>query len=235
MNAHLGPTSSARGGLDVQYQFWTTRGFAVLDVNYRGSTGYGRAYRERLVGNWGVIDVQDCEDGVRDLVARGLVDPKRVAIRGADAGGFTALQALATTDAFSAGTSVCGVADLRSLVRETPKFLSRYTFRLLGTTNADDPVWDERSPLGHVDAIHAPLLLMQGTEDTVVPPSQSRAIYRALRERGLPVALLDFEGEGHGFRRAESIKRAWESELGFYAKVWHIDAKDAADLPVDNL
>lgn len=235
VNAHSGPTSAARCGLDVEYQFWTTRGFAVLDVNYRGSTGYGRAYRERLVGNWGVIDVQDCEDGVRELVSRGLADPKRVAIRGADAGGFTALRALATTDTFSAGTSVCGAADLRSLVHETPKFLSRYTSRLLGTSDLEDPVWDDRSPLRHVEQVRAPLLLMQGEDDTIVPPSQSRAIYQALRSRGLPVALLSFAGEGHGFRRAESIRRAWESELGFYAKVWNIDAKDAADLHVDNL
>lgn len=235
VNVHGGPTSAARPGLAIALQYWTTRGFAVLDVNYRGSTGVGRAYRERLNGNWGVMDVSDCADGAEYLLGRGLVDPARVAVRGASAGGFTALAALATTDVFTAGTSLYGIADLRALARETHKFESHYANRLLGSSDLSDPVWDDRSPIHHVDGIHAPLLLLQGADDKVVPPTQARTMYEALEEQGRAVAMVVFEGEGHGFHRADTIKRAWAIELGFYGAVWGLATDGGADVDVANL
>ncbi|MDC4233198.1 S9 family peptidase [Actinomyces sp. B33] len=228
VHVHGGPTSASRPGLQVPFQYWTSRGFAVLDVNYRGSTGFGRAYRERLNGNWGVMDVSDCADGARYLVDRGLVDPGRIAIRGGSAGGFTTLGALATTDVFTAGTSFYGVADLRALTRETHKFESHYAFRLLGTEDLDDPVWQERSPLTHIDRITAPLLLLQGSEDRVVPPSQATAMHDAMAARGADVELKIYEGEGHGFRSAEHIKDAWQTELAFYRRVWGLQCDEEA-------
>lgn len=235
VNAHGGPTSAARPGLSMSVQYWTTRGFAVLDVNYRGSTGFGRAYRERLNGHWGVMDVSDCADGARYLVSQGLVDAARIAIRGRSAGGFTALSALATTDVFSAGTSFYGIGDLAAMARDTHKFESRYFFRLLGSSDFSDPVWGQRSPVDHVDAIHAPLLLMQGDADRVVPPSQARSMYDALASSGHPVCLKVFEGEGHGFRKASTIRAAWADELGFYGRVWGLDTDGGAVVDVENL
>lgn len=235
VNAHGGPTSAARPGLSMSVQFWTTRGFAVLDVNYRGSTGFGRAYRERLNGNWGVMDVSDCADGARYLVAQGLADPDRIAIRGRSAGGFTALSALTTSDVFSAGTSFYGIADLEAMARETHKFESHYVFRLLGSSDFSDPVWRDRSPLYHVDAVRAPLLLMQGEADEVVPPSQARTMYDALADAGRPVCLVTFPGEGHGFRKAASIQQAWADELGFYGAVWGLHTDGGAQVDVENL
>lgn len=235
VNVHGGPTSSTRPGLKIPLQYWTSRGFAVLDVNYRGSTGFGRAYRERLNGNWGVMDVEDCADGARSLVERGLVDPKRIAIRGGSAGGFTALAALVRTDVFTAGTSFYGISDLRRLEEETHKFEAGYAFRLIGSDDLEDPVWKERSPLFHIDGISAPLLLLQGAEDRVVPPTQARAMAEALEERGNAVALRIYEGEGHGFRKATTIRDAWACELAFYSKVWGIDSDVESDLVVSNL
>lgn len=235
VNVHGGPTSSSRPGLDVSRQFWTTRGFAVLDVNYRGSTGAGRGYRERLNGHWGEMDVSDCVDGALHLVSRGLVDPSRLAIRGASAGGLTVLQALATTDTFSAGTSLYGVSDLRALVRETHKFESQYAFRLVGSSDLSDPVWDQRSPIDHIENIDAPLLLLQGADDHVVPPSQTRALHDALRDAGHPVAMVTFEGEGHGFRKAATIRTAWATELGFYGRAWGLSTVGGADVRIENL
>lgn len=239
VNVHGGPTSASRPGLKIPLQYWTSRGFAVLDVNYRGSTGFGRAYRERLNGNWGVMDVHDCADGARSLIARHLVDPKRIAIRGGSAGGFTVLSALAHTDVFTAGTSSYGIADLKSLERDTHKFESGYAFRLLGSSNLDDPVWRERSPLFHIDQIKAPLLLLQGAEDAVVPLNQAVAMHDALVKRGNAVALKIYEGEGHGFRKADTIRDAWASELAFYSRVWGIscdgDPEVAAELTISHL
>ncbi len=235
VNAHGGPTSSARPGLNMAFQYWTSRGFAVLDVNYRGSTGAGRDYRERLTGNWGVMDVSDCADGASDLIARGLVDPARVAIRGSSAGGFTALCALVSTTVFTAGTSLYGISDLRALARDTHKFESHYAGRLLGSFDTSDPVWQERSPLFHVDQITAPLLILQGGQDTVVPPAQARAMADALEDNGRRVALVIFEDEGHGFRRAETIKQAWADELGFYGAVWDLSVDGGAEVAVANL
>lgn len=235
VNVHGGPTSSTRPGLSVATQYWTSRGFAVLDVNYRGSTGFGRAYRERLNGNWGVMDVQDCADGAKSLIERGLADPKRIAIRGGSAGGFTTLNALVRSDVFTAGTSFYGIADLKMLEAETHKFEAGYSFRLLGSSDLSDPVWEDRSPLFHIDEITAPLLLLQGAEDRVVPPSQAHAMYDALVAKGNAVALKIYEGEGHGFRRATTIRDAWAAELAFYSRVWGLDVEVESDLVVTNL
>ena len=220
VNVHDGPTASARPGLSLPVQFWTSRGIAVLDVNYRGSTGAGRAYRERLNGHWGEMDVADCADGAIDLIQRGLVDPKRVAIRGYSAGGFTALMALAQTDVFSGGVSVAGITDLRTISDETHKFESRYFERLIGTDDPSNPLWDERSPLAHAGAIKAPVLLLHGEDDAVVPVRQARAMAEEISVSGSEVILRVFPGEGHRFRRAETILRGHELELGFYETIW---------------
>ena len=235
VNVHGGPPSSARPGLSIPFQYWTSRGFAVLDVNYRGSTGFGRAYRERLSGNWGVMDVQDCVDGARYLIGLGLVDPGRVAIRGASAGGFTALSALAASDVFTAGASFSGITDLRKLNEVAHKFESSYPTHLLGSSDPADPVWAERSPINHIDRITAPLLILQGADDHVVPPSQAHAMYEALRERGNAVAMRIYEGEGHGFRSAAHIKDAWQTELAFYRTVWGIAQSSPIHVEIANL
>lgn len=235
VNVHGGPTSSTRPGLSIPLQYWTSRGFAVLDVNYRGSTGFGRAYRERLNGHWGVMDVNDCVDGVRCLVDRGFVDPKRVAIRGGSAGGFTTLNALANTDVFTAGTSLYGIADLRLLSAETHKFESRYDARLIGTEDPNSELWATRSPITHIHQINAPLLLLQGEDDKVVPPSQARLMFDALKDRGNAVAMKIYPGEAHGFRRAETIRDAWSSELAFYGRVWDMDVDVESDIDIANL
>lgn len=235
VNVHDGPTSASRPGLKVPFQYWTSRGFAVLDVNFRGSTGFGRRYRERLNGSWGVIDVFDAVDGALYLTGLGLVDSERIAIRGGSAGGFTTLAALMSSDVFSAGCSLFGFGDLRAVAEQTHKFESHYPFRLLGTDDLSDPVWEERSPLFHTDRITAPLLLLAGAKDPVVPPSQATAMFEALRDAGVPTAMHIFENEGHGFRHAENIKFAWEAELGFYGKVWGFAPDGAAEIEVENL
>lgn len=217
---HGGPTSAATPVLSLDVQYWTSRGFAVVDVNYGGSTGYGRPYREELLGNWGVIDVADCLAAARWLARRGRVDGNRLAIRGGSAGGYTTLLALAQADTpFAAGASHFGVADLEAIAADTHKFESRYLDRLVGPYPEARDVYVERSPIHHVDRFTRPLIVLQGSEDEVVPPSQSEAIVDALRGRGVPVAYLLFDGEQHGFRRAENIRRALDAELSFYAQV----------------
>ena len=228
VNVHGGPTEAARPGLQVPFQYWTSRGFAVLDVNFRGSTSFGRAYRERLNGNWGVMDVQDCIDGARYLIDLGRVDPARVAIRGRSSGGFTVLNALASSDVFTAGASFSGIADLVKLAETSHKFESHYDAILLGTDDPSDPVWAQRSPVNRVADIKAPLMLLQGTDDPVVPVEQAKEMYEALRAAGNAVALKLYEGEGHGFRSAQNIKDALLSELSFYRTVWGI----ATDTPI---
>lgn len=235
VNVHGGPTDAARAGLQVPFQYWTSRGFAILDVNYRGSTGFGRAYRNRLDGNWGIMDVDDCVDGAQYLADQGLVDGQRMAIRGVSAGGFTVLSALARTNVFSAGTSFYGLTDLRALAQETHKFESRYIFGLIGSSNVEDPVFEERSPIHNIDGIGEPLLLLHGAYDPIVPSSQATAIHDALAAKGSPVALKIYEGESSGFLRAATIKDAWESELGFYGKVWGLKVEGGADIEVANL
>ena len=221
--SHGGPTSRTRAVLDIEIQFWTTRGFAVVDVNYGGSTGYGRAYRERLDGAWGIVDVADCVAAARHLAEAGEVDGARLAIRGGSAGGYTTLASLVFTDAFAAGASYYGVADLEALARDTHKFESRYLDRLVGPWPQEAELYRERSPIHHVDRLSTPVILLQGLEDAVVPPAQAEAMAAALERKGIPYEYLAFEGEQHGFRKAETIKRAAEAELAFYGQVFNFE------------
>jgi dipeptidyl aminopeptidase/acylaminoacyl peptidase len=217
---HGGPTSTASPVFSTGVHYWTSRGFAVVDVNYGGSTGYGRAFREELLGQWGIVDVADCLAAARHLARAGRVDGERLTIRGGSAGGFTTLAALARDDTpFAAGADHFGVADLEALARDTHKFESRYLDRLVGPYPEARDVYVERSPIHHVDRFTRPLIVLQGSEDAVVPPAQSETIVDALRERKVPVAYLLFDGEQHGFRRAENIRRALDAELSFYAQV----------------
>ncbi|MGB8434990.1 MAG: S9 family peptidase [Burkholderiales bacterium] len=233
---HGGPTGATTPSFSLAIQFWTSRGIAVLDVNYRGSTGYGRAYRELLRGLWGVADVEDCVDGAMHLVAQGRVDEKRLAIRGGSAGGFTALAALTFYDFFNAGASYYGIGDLEALARDTHKFESRYTDSLVGPYPERKDLYEARSPIHFVDQLSCPVIFFQGLADKVVPPNQAETMVDALRAKGLPVAYLAFEGEQHGFRRAETIIRAREAELYFYGKVFGFTPADAIDpVPIENL
>lgn len=218
---HGGPTAMALPVLNVAVQYWTSRGFAVVDVNYGGSTGYGRAYRELLRGAWGVVDVADCIAAAQWLAAHGRVDVARLCIRGGSAGGFTTLAALARPDTpFTAGADHYGVADLAALAADTHKFESRYLDGLIGPYPQRRDIYFERSPINQVHDFIRPLIVLQGLEDEVVPPDQSTMIVDALRAKGVPVAYLAFEGEQHGFRRAENIRRALDGELSFYAQVF---------------
>jgi dipeptidyl aminopeptidase/acylaminoacyl peptidase len=217
---HGGPTAMAHGRLNLEVQYWTSRGFAVVDVNYRGSTGYGRAYRQRLRGAWGVVDVEDAISAVRFLIARGAADPNRLIIRGRSAGGFTALAALTSRpEVFHAAGIYYGVADTEQLVHETHKFESRYLDGLIGKYPEEAAVYRARSPVHSVARINCPAIFFQGLEDRVVPPDQSMAMVEAIRAKGIPVALVTFEGEQHGFRKAESITRCLDAELAFYGAV----------------
>ncbi len=234
--SHGGPTGAASAILDLDIQFWTSRGFAVVDVNYGGSTGYGRAFRERLAGNWGIVDVDDCVGAALYLAGRGDVDPGRLAIRGGSAGGYTTLSALAFRDVFKAGASHYGVSDLETLATDTHKFESRYLDGLVGPYPARRDLYIERSPIHHTDGLNCALILFQGLDDKVVPPEQSRAMYEAVRAKGLPVAYLAYEGEGHGFRQAANIVRTLEAELYFYSKVFRFDLADpVAPVAIENL
>lgn len=234
--SHGGPTSASSPGLTLSLQYWTTRGFAVVDVNYGGSTGYGRPYRERLKDNWGVVDVDDCCSGATFLVEQGRVDPQRLAIRGGSAGGYTTLAALAFRNTFVAGVSKYGIGDLEALATDTHKFESRYLDGLVGAYPRDKQVYLDRSPIHHVDQLDCALLVLQGTDDKVVPPAQSIQMADAVRAKGQPVAIKVYPGEGHGFRMAETVKDATESELAFYGRVFgFVPAGDPPELQVDNL
>jgi len=229
---HGGPTSSTSSAFSLAIQFWTSRGFAVVDVDYGGSSGHGRAYRERLNGNWGLTDVADCVNSARWLAERGVVDPERLAIRGGSAGGFTTLAALTFTDVFSAGASHYGVADLAALARDTHKFESRYLDGLVGPWPEAEQIYQERSPIHHTDRLERPLILLQGLEDEIVPPSQAEMMVDALREKGIPYAYVAFKGEQHGFRKAENIIRALMAELYFYSRVFGFEVTGKID-PVE--
>jgi dipeptidyl aminopeptidase/acylaminoacyl peptidase len=218
--SHGGPTSATDGVFSPSIQFWTSRGIAVLDVNYGGSTGYGRAYRERLNGQWGVVDVDDCANGAKYLVERGRVDGNRLAITGGSAGGYTTLCALTFRDTFKAGASHFGISDLEALSADTHKFESRYDQSLVGPLPESRELYRQRSPIHYTDRLSCPVIFFQGLDDKVVPPNQAELMVAALRAKGLPVAYVAFEGEGHGFRRAENIKRALEGELYFYSRVF---------------
>ncbi len=227
VRCHGGPTSAAGTALDPALQFWTTRGFAVLDVNYGGSTGYGRAYRRRLDGGWGVVDVEDCVAAARIAVERGWADPAKLAVRGSSAGGFTVLCALAFHDVFRAGASWYGIGDLEALAHDTHKFEARYEERLVGPYPAMAERYRARSPLHAAARIRCPVIFFQGLDDPVVPPGQAEAMVAALRANGQPVAYVAFPGESHGFRRADTIRRALESELSFYGQVLGFQPADA--------
>ena len=233
---HGGPTGMASNGLRLAIQFWTSRGFAVLDVNYAGSSGYGRAYRDSLAGQWGVFDVQDCVNGARYLVEQGEVDGERLIIRGGSAGGFTTLCALIFHDVFKVGASLYGVSDLASLDEDSHKFESHYNEYLIGPRAQAQAIYLQRSPIHHINKLKRPMIFLQGLDDKVVPPPQSEKMVAGLRAAGVPVAYIEFEGEGHSFRKAENIQRSWEAELYFYAKVFGINlAEQLTPVQIDNL
>ena len=229
MLGHGGPTGAARSQLQLGIQYWTSRGIAVVDVNYRGSTGYGTAYREALQGLWGVSDVDDCVAAARHLARTGEVDGDRLIIRGASAGGYTTLCALAFHKVFAAGASRYGIADLAALAIDTHKFEARYMDSLVGLYPEDEEVYRARSPIHFAADFEAPMIVLQGSEDVVVPPNQAEMIVAALEQRSIPVAYLLFEGEQHGFRKAENIVAALEAELSFFAQIIGFDLAD--DIP----
>ncbi|MEE8362435.1 MAG: S9 family peptidase, partial [Dehalococcoidia bacterium] len=230
------PTGQSGGALALGIQFWTSRGFAVVDVNYRGSSGYGRAYRELLKGAWGVADTEDCINAARWLAGQGEADGDRLVIRGGSAGGYTTLCALAFHDVFAAGASYYGVADPAALAEDTHKFESRYLDGLIGPYPDEKALYEARSPIHHTDGLSCPVILLQGLEDRVVPPAQAERMADALRERGVPFAYLAFEGEQHGFRRAENVQRALEAELYFYSRVFGFELADPVEpIEIENL
>jgi dipeptidyl aminopeptidase/acylaminoacyl peptidase len=234
--SHGGPTSATTTTLRLNVQYWTSRGLGVLDVNYGGSTGYGRAYRKRLNGQWGVVDVDDCANGARYLVEKGEADPNRLIIRGGSAGGYTTLAALTFRNLFKAGASYYGVSDLEVLERDCHKFESRYNSSLIGRYPERQDLYIERSPIHFTDRLSCPIILFQGLEDKVVPPNQAEMMFEAARRKGIPVAYIPFEGEQHGFRKAENIKRALDAELYFYSKVFRFELADPVEpVHIENL
>jgi dipeptidyl aminopeptidase/acylaminoacyl peptidase len=236
VKSHGGPTSATIAVLMLTIQYWTSRGIAVLDVNYGGSTGYGRAYRERLQGTWGIVDVDDCVNGARFLAERGDVDAARTVIDGGSAGGYTTLCALTFRDYFKAGASHYGVSDLEALEVDTHKFESRYSRSLIGPYPERRDLYYDRSPIHFTDGLSCPVIFFQGLEDKVVPPDQAEMMVDALRQKGLPVAYVAFEGEQHGFRRAENIKRALDGELYFYSQVFGFELADEVEpVEIENL
>src|SRR5439155_1721972 len=236
VESHGGPTGMTYSELDLEIQYWTSRGIAVLDVNYGGSTGYGRPYRERLNGQWGVVDVDDCVNGARYLVAKGEVDGERLAIKGGSAGGYTTLCAITFRDAFKVGASYFGISDLEAMAKDTHKFESRYLDSLVGPYPERRDLYYERSAIHFTDRLSCPVIFFQGLEDKVVPPNQAEMMVEALRAKGLPVAYIPFEGEQHGFRRAENIKRSLDGELYFYSRVFGFELADEVEpVPIENL
>jgi dipeptidyl aminopeptidase/acylaminoacyl peptidase len=234
--SHGGPSSASPSTLRYEIQYWTSRGIGVVDVNYGGSTGYGREYRKRLNDQWGIVDVQDCVNATRYLARQGKADGARLGIRGGSAGGYTTLCALAFTTTFKAGASYFGVSDLELLAKDTHKFESRYLDRLVGPYPERQDVYRARSPINHVDGMSSALILFQGLEDKVVPPDQSEKIFRAVKAKGLPVAYIAYEWEQHGFRRAENIKRSYEAELYFYSKIFQFNlAEPIEPVTMENL
>ena len=236
VESHGGPTAMTLAQLSLDIQFWTSRGFGVVDVNYGGSTGFGRAYRERLKGKWGIVDTQDCISAARYLAEQGEVDGRRLAIRGGSAGGYTTLCALVFHDDFAAGASYYGVADCEALATETHKFESRYLDGLIGPYPQAKDVYYARSPIHFAERLSCPVILFQGLEDRVVPPSQAERMVEVLRAKHLPVAYLAFEGEQHGFRKAETIQRTLEAELYFYSRVFGFPLSEEIEpVEIENL
>ncbi|MGB3614156.1 MAG: prolyl oligopeptidase family serine peptidase [Elainellaceae cyanobacterium] len=226
---HGGPTAATSTALDLRIQYWTSRGIAILDVNYGGSTGYGRDYRERLKENWGIVDVDDCVNGAQYLVNDETVDGDRLMIDGGSAGGYTTLAALTFRDTFKAGASLYGVSDAEALAQDTHKFESRYLDSLIGPYPAERARYIARSPIHAAERLSCPVIFLQGDEDKIVPPNQAEMMVDILKEKGLPVAYVLFEGEQHGFRKAENIKRALDAELYFYAQVFGFELADAIE------
>jgi dipeptidyl aminopeptidase/acylaminoacyl peptidase len=236
VKSHGGPTGAASSALGLATQFWTSRGIGVLDVNYGGSTGYGREYRERLNGKWGIVDVDDCCNAALHLVSQGEADGDRLAIDGGSAGGYTTLAALTFKEVFKAGASLYGVSDLEALAKKTHKFESRYLDGLVGPYPENQDLYKQRSPINHTDRLSCPLILFQGLEDQIVPPSQAEMMFDAVLAQGLPTAYIPFEGEQHGFRRAENIKRVLEAELYFYSRVFGFELADSVEpVNIENL
>lgn len=236
VKSHGGPTASTSTSLRLPIQYWTSRGFALLDVNYGGSTGYGRTYRQRLQGNWGIVDVGDCVNGARYLVEQGWVDGDRMAISGGSAGGYTTLAALTFWDVFKAGASYYGISDLEVLATDTHKFESRYLDGLVGAYPEQKSIYIERSPIHFTDQLSCPVIFFQGLEDQVVPPNQAEMMVDALRQKGLPVAYVPFAGEQHGFRQAANIKRALDGEFYFYSRIFGYDiAEELEPIAIENL
>ena len=236
VKSHGGPTAAASSALDLGIQFWTSRGIGVVDVNYGGSVGYGTEYRRRLNGHWGVVDVDDCVNAALHLAARGDADPGRLAISGGSAGGYTTLAALTFREVFQAGASYYGVSDLEALAKETHKFEARYLDSLVGPYPERRDLYRARSPIHHPERLSCPLALLQGLEDAIVPPNQAELMFEAVRAKGLPTVYVPFEGEQHGFRRAENIRRALEVELYFYARVFGFELADAVEgVRIENL
>ncbi len=236
VKSHGGPTAAASTALDLGIQFWTSRGFGVVDVNYGGSTGYGTEYRRRLNGSWGIVDVDDCVSAAGFLAERGDADGERLAIDGGSAGGYTTLAALTFHNVFKAGASYYGVSDLEALAKETHKFESRYLDSLVGPYPERKDLYVERSPINHTQLLSCSLLLLQGLEDEIVPPNQAEMMFEAVKAKGLPTAYVPFEGEQHGFRRSENIKRALEAELYFYSRVFGFEPADSIEpVAIENL
>jgi dipeptidyl aminopeptidase/acylaminoacyl peptidase len=236
VKSHGGPTSATVGVLMLTIQYWTSRGIAVLDVNYGGSTGYGREYRERLNGTWGIVDVDDCVNGAKFLASAGRVDGHRLMIDGGSAGGYTTLCALTFRDVFKAGASYYGVSDVEALELDTHKFEARYSDGLIGPYPERRDLYVERSPIHFADQLSCPVIFFQGLEDKVVPPNQAEMMVEALRKKGVPVAYVAFEGEQHGFRRAENIKRSLDGELYFYSRVFGFELADEVEpVQIENL
>jgi len=236
VRVHGGPTGIASTMLNLEIQFWTSRGFAVLDVNYRGSVGFGRHYRQQLNGQWGLADVEDCVSGAQYLAKLGEIDPDRLLIAGGSAGGFTVLCAATFTQTFKAGASYYGISDLEAMTLDTHKFESRYLENLVGPYPKRRDLYRSRSAIHHTDKLSCPLIFLQGLEDKIVPPNQTVMMMEALKKKGLPVACIMFEGEQHGFRRAETIRRSLESELYFYSRVFGFNLpSDISPIEISNL
>ncbi|AFY70598.1 peptidase S9, prolyl oligopeptidase active site region [Thalassoporum mexicanum PCC 7367] len=236
VRSHGGPTAATSNALSLKIQYWTSRGFAVLDVNYGGSTGYGRKYRQRLNGKWGIVDIDDCINGAKYLADRQLVDPERMAIVGGSSGGYTTLAALTFRDVFKAGAVYYGVSDLEILAKETHKFESRYLDSIVGAYPEQKAIYEARSPIHHVDQLACPVIFFQGAEDKITPPNQTEMMVTAIKQKGIPVAYVLYEGEQHGFRQAANIKRTLEAELYFYSQVFGFPlAEEIEPVAIENL
>ncbi|MBP0022080.1 MAG: S9 family peptidase [Cyanobacteria bacterium SBLK] len=234
VKSHGGPTAATSATFNLRIQYWTSRGFAFVDVNYGGSTGYGREYRQRLNKKWGIVDVDDCTNAAKYLAEQGRVDGEKLAIAGGSAGGYTTLAALTFKNVFKAGASYYGVSDLEVLAKDTHKFESRYLDGLIGKYPEEKQIYEERSPIHFTDRLSCPVIFFQGLEDKIVPPNQAEMMVEAIQKKGLPVAYVPFEGEQHGFRRAENIKRALDGEFYFYSRVFEFEPADAIE-PIEIL